>query len=90
MIASGTSALSALSTIAKNVHDLGLKPHDVIPEEHMAMLNAAVTRLTLRPRYAVCGVDCHPGDALCNNFCDQAPQKGPLANIRPVLQEIER
>lgn len=24
----------------------------------------------------VCGVDCHPGDSVCNNYCNQAPQNG--------------
>lgn len=30
-------------------------------------------------RVLVCGVDCHPGDANCNNYCNRAPQKGPMA-----------
>ena len=32
---------------------------------------------------AVCGVDCNPGDALCNNYCNMAPQKGPMAPHPP-------
>lgn len=27
----------------------------------------------------VCGVSCHPGGEACNNYCNQAPQKGPMA-----------
>ena len=31
----------------------------------------------------ICGVDCHPGDAICNNYCNMAPQKGPMADMPP-------
>lgn len=31
----------------------------------------------------VCGVDCRPGDANCNNYCNRAPQKGPMAAYPP-------
>lgn len=31
----------------------------------------------------ICGVDCHPGDANCNNYCNLAPQKGPMAAYPP-------
>ena len=34
-------------------------------------------------RVLVCGVDCHPGDANCNNYCNRAPQKGPMAAYPP-------
>lgn len=88
MIASGASAVSAMSTIAKNVHELGLAPHDPVPAEHLPALTEAIGQLTVRPRYAVCGVDCHAGDAVCNNFCGLAPQLGRLASRRPVLQQI--
>jgi hypothetical protein len=35
-----------------------------------------------KPKHLVmiCGVDCHPGDANCNNYCNLAPQKGPMAD----------
>ena len=39
------------------------------------------------PAVAVCGVDCHPGDALCNNYCNLAPQKGAMAPLPPMPQE---
>ena len=29
---------------------------------------------------AVCGRNCRPGDALCNNYCNKAPEKGPMAD----------
>lgn len=32
----------------------------------------------------ICGVDCHPGDAVCNNYCNQSPQKGPMASKPPL------
>lgn len=38
------------------------------PSEHLVM---------------VCGVDCHPGDTVCNNYCNKAPQKGPMAAAPP-------
>lgn len=28
----------------------------------------------------LCGHDCHPGDAVCNNYCNLASQKGPMAD----------
>lgn len=31
----------------------------------------------------ICGVDCHPGDSVCNNYCNLAPQKGPMADASP-------
>jgi hypothetical protein len=31
----------------------------------------------------ICGVDCIPGDAVCNNYCNAAPQKGPIADAPP-------
>jgi hypothetical protein len=31
----------------------------------------------------VCGADCHPGDSVCNNYCNLAPQKGPMAAAPP-------
>jgi len=31
----------------------------------------------------VCGVHCHPGDSVCNNYCNSAPQKGPMAATPP-------
>jgi hypothetical protein len=31
----------------------------------------------------VCGVDCRAGDAVCNNYCNEAPQKGPMADRPP-------
>jgi hypothetical protein len=34
-------------------------------------------------RVMVCGVDCHPGDAVCNNYCNSAPQKGRMAAAPP-------
>ena len=34
-------------------------------------------------RVLVCGVDCRPGDANCNNYCNRAPQKGPMAAYPP-------
>ena len=34
-------------------------------------------------RVLVCGVHCHPGDANCNNYCNRAPQKGPMAAYPP-------
>lgn len=34
-------------------------------------------------RVMVCGVDCHPGDSVCNNYCNMAPQKGPMAKEPP-------
>ena len=34
-------------------------------------------------RVMVCGVDCHPGDSVCNNYCNSAPQKGPMASEPP-------
>lgn len=32
----------------------------------------------------VCGVDCQPGDSVCNNYCNEAPQKGPMASKPPA------
>lgn len=87
MIASGASALSAMSTIAKNVHDLGLAPHDQVPAEHLPALAQAVGKLTVRPQWATCGVDCEPEGPLCNNFCALHKDR-PISNSRPVLQEI--
>lgn len=45
-------------------------------------------------RVLVCGVDCHPGDANCNNYCNRAPQKGPMAAaeldaLRARVAELE-
>lgn len=34
-------------------------------------------------RVMVCGADCHPGDSTCNNYCNLAPQKGPMAKHPP-------
>lgn len=34
-----------------------------------------------RPCVMVCGVDCRPGDANCNNYCNMAPQKGSMADM---------
>lgn len=34
-------------------------------------------------RAIVCGVDCQPGDAVCNNYCNLAPHKGPMAKYPP-------
>lgn len=34
-------------------------------------------------RVMVCGADCYPGDAICNNYCNMAPQKGPMASAPP-------
>lgn len=31
----------------------------------------------------VCGVDCNPGDGICNNYCNMAPQKGPMQSTPP-------
>jgi hypothetical protein len=31
----------------------------------------------------ICGVDCHPGDANCNNYCNHDTSK-PMATIGPV------
>lgn len=31
----------------------------------------------------VCGIDCHPGDAVCNNYCNEAPQKGRMSDTPP-------
>lgn len=31
----------------------------------------------------VCGVDCQPGDNFCNNYCNSAPQNGPMASKPP-------
>lgn len=35
-------------------------------------------------RVMVCGVDCFPGDDACNNYCNRAPQKGPMAEHPPL------
>jgi hypothetical protein len=48
------------------------------PERAMFFVKA------FRPhRVMVCGVDCHPGDSVCNNYCNKAPQKGPMAKEPP-------
>jgi len=41
------------------------------------------TKPTQKHMRMVCGVDCHPGDANCNNYCNMAPQKGPMADKAP-------
>ncbi len=37
----------------------------------------------------VCGVDCYPGDGVCNNYCNLAPQKGPMADAPPQGPDAE-
>lgn len=34
---------------------------------------------------AICGQNCRPGDALCNNYCNRAPDKGPMADMPPTM-----
>lgn len=34
---------------------------------------------------AVCGQDCTPGSARCNNYCNQAPEKGVMAAAPPTM-----
>lgn len=43
----------------------------------------AATYEPVLQRVMVCGVDCHPGDSVCNNYCNEAPQKGPMAKEPP-------
>lgn len=44
----------------------------------------AVTYEACPKRSMICGVDCHPGDAVCNNYCNLAPQKGPMQDHPPA------
>lgn len=37
----------------------------------------------------ICGVDCRPGDATCNNYCNLAPQKGPMQPYPPPGPDAE-
>lgn len=37
----------------------------------------------------VCGQTCHPGDENCNNYCNSAPDKGPMADS-PLPHNFER
>lgn len=65
-------------------HQLGAKDWDNMPE---LLFDAVADALKYRQRgprmVMVCGVDCHPGDAVCNNYCNEAPQKGPMADRPP-------
>lgn len=38
---------------------------------------------------SICGVDCHPGDSVCNNYCNKAPEKGPMADQCPPGKDAE-
>lgn len=38
----------------------------------------------------VCGADCQPGDSVCNNYCNLAPQKGPMASKPPAGPDAPR
>lgn len=38
---------------------------------------------------SVCGRDCNPGDDVCNNYCNLAPEKGPMVNVPPPGVDAE-
>lgn len=38
---------------------------------------------------AVCGQDCRPGSDRCNNYCNQAPDKGAMAQRPPAMRHIK-
>lgn len=46
-------------------------------------LSGAVPETPAAPEktVAVCGIDCHPGDDVCNNYCNMAPEKGPMQRM---------
>jgi len=57
-----------------------------IAEREILRLDSELRRLTPKPPkklVMVCGVHCQPGDATCNNYCNMAPQKGPMAKYPP-------
>lgn len=54
-----------------------------IAEREITRQDEEIQRLTPpKPKHMrmLCGHDCHPGDAVCNNYCNLAPQKGPMAD----------
>ena len=53
-----------------------------IPEKaHIKIVRGAFVSDQPKPaKVYVCGVTCHPGDENCNNYCNMAPQKGPMAD----------
>lgn len=38
---------------------------------------------------AVCGVNCLPGGPLCNNYCNLAPQKGPMQKGPVAMDHVK-
>ncbi len=58
-----------------------------VAEREIIRLDDEVSRLRrMKPKRHVvmlCGVDCYPNDAVCNNYCNLAPEKGPMAARPP-------
>jgi len=58
-----------------------------VAEREIIRLDGEVQRLTPVPPkrlVMICGVDCRPGDLICNNYCNLAPHKGPMQRYPPV------
>jgi hypothetical protein len=53
-----------------------------VAEREIIRLEALVPPKT-KHLVMICGVDCHPHDDICNNYCNMAPEKGPMAKSPP-------
>ena len=58
----------------------------VLEKQARAMIREMQEHFTQKPPHIVmvCGVDCHPSDAVCNNYCNLAPRLGPMAPRPPA------
>lgn len=93
--ASAAAGAVSLVNLGKELEGLiaggQLKATDPLPAPHATLMAEAYGKMVPpfpRRVAAVCGIDCHPGDFLCNNFCNQAPEKGKMPDYPPLFSPV--